>query len=291
MPNRIIKESICVSGSIDMLTWFEEAFFYRLIVNCDDFGRFDARPAVLRARLFPLKDITTKQIEAALSKLATAGMVRVYEYDRQPFLQLENWSKHQSVRNKRSKYPDPNALESTCKQLHANVPVIQSESESLSESVSESNSGGGGNARDPEPENPFGFGSPPEPAVEAYIAKELPPLTPGNIGQLDALQEAGMQDDAIKLAVDIAAANNRRTWAYVHAILRRWLENGITTAGAAKAAEDKYQAGKEQNRASDKRQGAAGNAGRSEGAAGSAGDRYKPDPAEIERIARARGVL
>jgi len=236
MPNRIIKESICVSVSIDMLTWFEDAFFYRLIVNCDDFGRFDARPAVLRARLFPLKDITTKQIEAALTKLATVGMVRVYEYDRQPFLQLENWSKHQSVRNKRSKYPDPNALESTCKQLHANVPVIQSES--LSESVSESNSGGVDSARDPEPENPFGSGSPPEPTVKSYIANELPPLTPGNIDQLTALQEAGMQGDAIKLAVDIAAANNRRTWAYTHAILRRWEQAGVFTAGAAKAAED-----------------------------------------------------
>ena len=80
----------------------------------------------------------TSQTGEALSKLVTAGMVRVYEYDRQPFLQLENWSKHQSVRNKRSKYPDPNTIEINCKQLHANVPVIQSLSESVSLSESES---------------------------------------------------------------------------------------------------------------------------------------------------------
>lgn len=42
MPNRIIKESICVSESIDSLSWFDEVFFYRLIVNCDDYGRLDA---------------------------------------------------------------------------------------------------------------------------------------------------------------------------------------------------------------------------------------------------------
>lgn len=36
MGNRIIKESICSSPTIDQLSWFEEAFFYRLIVNCDD---------------------------------------------------------------------------------------------------------------------------------------------------------------------------------------------------------------------------------------------------------------
>ena len=37
MPNRIIRESICTSDSVDKLSWFEEVLFYRLIVNCDDF--------------------------------------------------------------------------------------------------------------------------------------------------------------------------------------------------------------------------------------------------------------
>lgn len=114
--------------------------------------------------------------------------------------------------------------------------------------VPKNDGGGGGNAParegDPEPGNPYGDGPPPGPTVEAYIANELPPLSPGNIDQLTALQEAGMQDDAIRLAVDVAAANNRRTWAYTYAILRRWLSDGVTTAGAAKAAEDRRQAGR-----------------------------------------------
>ena len=66
MPNRILKESICTSDTIDQLSWFEEVFFYRLIVNCDDYGRMDARPAILKARLFPLKSVTEKQVEASL---------------------------------------------------------------------------------------------------------------------------------------------------------------------------------------------------------------------------------
>ena len=36
MPNRIIKESIRTSDSINDLTWFEEVLFYRLMVSCDD---------------------------------------------------------------------------------------------------------------------------------------------------------------------------------------------------------------------------------------------------------------
>lgn len=61
MPNRILKESICTSDTLDELTWMEEVFWYRLIVNCDDYGRFDARPAILRSRLFPLKSSVTEK--------------------------------------------------------------------------------------------------------------------------------------------------------------------------------------------------------------------------------------
>ena len=141
MPNRIMKESICTSDSIDQLSWFEEVFFYRLIVNCDDFGRFDGRHAILKSRLFPLKDgITNKQIDAVLSKLSTAGMVQVYMYDQKPFLQLMNWAKHQTIRNQKSKYPQPPTIENHCNQLHADVPVIQSESNSESIYGAEQNS-------------------------------------------------------------------------------------------------------------------------------------------------------
>jgi len=132
MPNRIIKESICTSDDINGLSWLEEVFFYRLVVNCDDYGRMDARPAILKAKLFPLKDITAKQVESLLNKLSTAGMVRVYEYDRQPFLQLTAWEKHQQIRAKKSKYPAPgiakHAPDNICNQMQSDAPVIQSES-------------------------------------------------------------------------------------------------------------------------------------------------------------------
>jgi len=117
MPNRIIKESICTSDTIDQLSWFEEVFFYRLIVNCDDYGRFDARPAILKARLFPLKSVTEKQIIDALNKLSTVGIVALYEYDGRPYLQLVTWEKHQQIRAKKSKYPAPDEI---CNQMISN---------------------------------------------------------------------------------------------------------------------------------------------------------------------------
>ena len=117
MPNRIIKESVCTSDSIDQLGWFEEVLFYRLIVNCDDFGRFDGRVAVIKNRLFPLKEnLTLKNVESAINKLARVGLITPYESGGKPFLFLPTWNEHQSVRAKRSKFPEP---ETICKQLQA----------------------------------------------------------------------------------------------------------------------------------------------------------------------------
>lgn len=148
MPNRIIKESICTSDTIDQLSWFEEIFFYRLIVNCDDYGRLDARPAILKSRLFPLKAVTDKQIIDAINKLSSVGIVTTYTVKAKPYLQIVTWAKHQIIRNKQSKFPSIDeadtqsasncmqlkSIESKCHRnpIQSNPIRIQSESESES---------------------------------------------------------------------------------------------------------------------------------------------------------------
>lgn len=133
MPNRILKESICTSDSIDSLGWFDEVLFYRLIVNCDDYGRFDGRPAIIKNRLFPLKEnLTAKTVSRAIEKLASAGLVTLYVFEGKPYLYLPTWNHHQSVRAKFSKYPAPEdgcermkSSASNCNQMNANVPVFE----------------------------------------------------------------------------------------------------------------------------------------------------------------------
>ena len=105
MPNRIIKESICTSENIDQLTEFQEIFFYRLMVNCDDFGRFDARLKLLASKLFPLRDITTEKVAETLDALRDADLIIVYEVKGHPYLQMKTWEKHQQGRAIKSKYP------------------------------------------------------------------------------------------------------------------------------------------------------------------------------------------
>ena len=118
MPNRIIRESICRSDSIDSLSWFEEVLFYRLIVNADDYGRFDGRESIINAYCFPLKELRNKQIGDALNGLASAGMVYTYEVEAKPFLQIANWEQYQQIRAKKSKYPAPE--NDTCNHLISN---------------------------------------------------------------------------------------------------------------------------------------------------------------------------
>lgn len=132
MPNRIIKESICTSDSIAQLSWFEECFFVRLIVTVDDFGRMDARPAILRGRLFPLSSVTDKQIADGLRKLSSAGIVDLYTVGGKPYLHLTAWSKHQTPRAKESKYPAPDDADeqmqadaNICKQMQSDAPDIR----------------------------------------------------------------------------------------------------------------------------------------------------------------------
>ena len=139
MPNRIIKESICASENVDQLSPFHETFFYRLIVNCDDYGRMDARAKILSSRLFPLKDIQPEEVQAALIALHEAGLIILYEVDGKPYLQMKTWDKHQQVRAKRSKYPSPDSSlqpsATICKQMIANdikCPRNPIQSESLS---------------------------------------------------------------------------------------------------------------------------------------------------------------
>ena len=137
MPNRIIKESIAASERIAALSDFQFRLWVGLITFVDDKGRGDARAAMLRGHLFPLReDITTRQVAEALTALAEQGCITLYEVEGKPYFYFPNWDKHQRVRNVREKYPAPPSAAS-CGELR---PESESESESESEAELENES-------------------------------------------------------------------------------------------------------------------------------------------------------
>ena len=119
MPNRILKDAICNSEDINVLDWAAEVFWYRLIVQCDDFGRMDARPAILRARCYPLalERVIEQDIASWLQVFVAAGMVQLYIVAGKPYLQIVSWERHQQVRAKHAKYPAPQSSDITCNQM------------------------------------------------------------------------------------------------------------------------------------------------------------------------------
>lgn len=108
MPNRIIKDSISTSDKLARLSDFEFRVWVGLITYVDDTGRGDARPAILKGRLFPLRErVTIKDVETALRALADKGCVSLYQVDGKPYFCFPSWSRHQRIRDVKPKYPPP----------------------------------------------------------------------------------------------------------------------------------------------------------------------------------------
>lgn len=135
MPNRIIKESLCSSEKIASLSDFEFRLWVGLITQADDAGRGDARPAIIKGRVFPFRErLSIKDIDAALRVLAAKGCVSLYTVDGKPYFLFPGWVKHQRVRDCKPKYPEPpgnlNLPQSaaSCGELPQSAALIQSES-------------------------------------------------------------------------------------------------------------------------------------------------------------------
>lgn len=133
MPNRIIKESAFQSDKIASLSDFEFRLWVGLITAVDDAGRGDARPAIIKGRIFPLRErVTNKDIEAAIHSLADKGCISLYKVGGKSYFCFPTWSKHQRVRDCKPKYPgmeekdDLQQSAANCGELPPNP--IQSES-------------------------------------------------------------------------------------------------------------------------------------------------------------------
>lgn len=75
--------------------------------------------------------------------------------------------------------------------------------------------------------------------VEAYASSNLQYLSPGNMEELGKFKE-DLPDDVIRFAIDEACGNGAPRWAYVSAILRGYLRDGVKTVGDAKAAKERH---------------------------------------------------
>ncbi len=160
---RYLKSGIRDSESIENLSPIAENLYYRLLVTVDDFGRYDARPAMIKAACFPIKDsINATKTEALLKELAQHGLIEIYVEQDKPFLQMTKWDN--IPRAKESKYPanphDATQVYADVCNSHTDVPLTKTETETKTETKTA-------------PEGVF-----PEPPATPFLKPPPPPEPP-----------------------------------------------------------------------------------------------------------------
>lgn len=107
MPNRVVRESILDSERVNQLSWAGEIFYRRLMSIVDDYGLFDARPAILRSKLYPLRidKVSEPDIVKWISECETAGLVRQYHVGGKDYLEISDFG--QTLRQKKAMFPHP----------------------------------------------------------------------------------------------------------------------------------------------------------------------------------------
>lgn len=108
MPNRMIRDTIHTSESVNLMTDFDFRLWISLITYVDDYGRGDARPAVIKGNCFPLRDsVRVQDIQKSLLHLERIGCISLYDVAGKPFLCFPNWDKYQRIQTKKSRFPSP----------------------------------------------------------------------------------------------------------------------------------------------------------------------------------------
>jgi hypothetical protein len=111
MPNRILREGILDSARMEALVrdagWQAECFYRRLISVVDDFGCFDGRPSVLRARCFPtlLELVREADVSRWIAACVKSGLIVLYTVDGRNYVEVSDF--RQFTRAKQRKFPPP----------------------------------------------------------------------------------------------------------------------------------------------------------------------------------------
>lgn len=126
MPNRWIKEQYKTSERLEAAGAEGRDFWTRLVVTCDDHGRYLADPRLVASACFPLGPDVSK-CEQLLALLVSTKLLVIYEVGGKSYLQLRQW--YERPRSK-SRYPSvPEVIsneindEDNCEQLHADASL------------------------------------------------------------------------------------------------------------------------------------------------------------------------
>ena len=108
MPTRLLRDGILSSETVDSLSPMAEIFYRRLMSVVDDYGRFYAKPSLLKSYCYPLRGDSVKEsdISGWLDECCKTSppLVLYYPNEGKPVIEVQNFK--QQIRLKEgSKFP------------------------------------------------------------------------------------------------------------------------------------------------------------------------------------------
>jgi hypothetical protein len=104
MPQRFLRPGITTSDRWNSVSFEAQSLYIRILTLVDDFGRYDARVAILHGQCFALRPEIKPQRTAGLrSELQQAGLIDVYTVDGREYLEITQWQER--ARSNASKFP------------------------------------------------------------------------------------------------------------------------------------------------------------------------------------------
>jgi hypothetical protein len=105
---RTIKPDFFVSDTVSALPLRARLTWIGLWTHCDDHGRCRDNTKLIKAAVWPLDDVSIRDIEIDLNTLADRGLIYRYVVDGKNYLAVTSWAEHQKVdRPSKSTIPSP----------------------------------------------------------------------------------------------------------------------------------------------------------------------------------------
>lgn len=92
---RSIHPEACDSEKLAELSDGAERLYWRLQTHCDDEGRCDDDPRIIRARCATLLDWSTREVDALIDEMADLGLVVRYEVRGRRYIEVTQWGRFQ----------------------------------------------------------------------------------------------------------------------------------------------------------------------------------------------------
>lgn len=127
---RTIKPEFWVSEQIAECSASARLTFVGLWTFCDDNGVHPAKPKTLKAKLYPMDDISAGDVADWMQELIRVGLVAEFEADGATYWHVTGWTKHQKIDRPSYKYPTPPSVSTTPRQALAESSTNTSEDSS-----------------------------------------------------------------------------------------------------------------------------------------------------------------